>query len=112
MKRNILAAALLALSGCATAPDKIKATEVSASAYAAWNCQQLAAENAKISTSLDAMSATQRQAHTDDVVGVFLVGLPVGSMASGNRATREADIARIKGEKVAIYQTQKAKGCA
>jgi len=109
MKRIIVAAAMCLLAaGCAKAPSSIAAANVSVTGYQAWSCDQLANENAKISTSLDSLSATQSQAATGDAMGVFLVGLPVASMTGGDR---EGEIARIKGEKAAIYQVQISKKC-
>jgi hypothetical protein len=111
MKRLIAIAALAALAGCATAPEKIKAAEVSASKYAGRSCAELAGGYARIDTSLSSLSATQSEAHTNDVAGVILIGLPVGSMTSSNNDVREKEIARLKGEKNAIFAAQKQGGC-
>lgn len=78
-------AALVALlvPGCATDPDRIKPV-----AYAGDKC------TAADRTRLAELSAEQKRAASSDAMGVFLIGLPVGSMSGKNHAK---EIARLKG---------------
>lgn len=84
---KLLSAALLAasfsivLAGCATPPGRIKPAAI------AVNCPRNAEQR------LAELSAIQQGAATNDALGVFLIGLPVGSMAGGDH---EAEIARLK----------------
>ncbi|ASY64647.1 hypothetical protein SJ05684_c32250 [Sinorhizobium sojae CCBAU 05684] len=50
----------------------------------------------------------QKQAVNSDALGVFFVGLPVGSMAGGERGS---EVAVYKGQSAAIDRALKAKGC-
>lgn len=99
------------IAGCATAPDQIAATPVAASAYAGRDCAALAGEFVRITTELDPLVELQAKARTEDVVGVLVVGLPVGSMARGGPKHRERDIARLKGEREAVVAQQRAMRC-
>lgn len=73
--------ALGILAGCATPPGRIKPA-----AYAG-NCPANAEQR------LAELSSVQQSAATNDALGVFLIGLPVGSMGGGDH---EAEIARLK----------------
>lgn len=77
------AAIALFVSGCATDPDRIKPV-----AYAGDKCT--AADRARLAE----LSAEQKRAASSDAMGVFLIGLPVGSMSGKNH---QAEIARLKG---------------
>jgi hypothetical protein len=78
-------AALVALlvSGCAAHPDRIKPL-----AYAGDKCT--AADRKR----LVELSAEQKRAANTDAMGVFLIGLPIGSMNGPDHAD---EIARLKG---------------
>ncbi|WP_133123853.1 hypothetical protein [Phyllobacterium zundukense] len=73
--------AIALLAGCATPPGRIQPL-----AYAS-NCPPNAAQQ------LAALSTVQQSAATNDALGVFLIGLPVSSMAGGDHG---AEIARLK----------------
>lgn len=77
------AAIAIFVSGCATHPDRIKPA-----AYSGAPC------TAADRTRLAELSAEQKRAANTDAMGVFLVGLPIGSM---NGPDHEAEIARLKG---------------
>jgi starvation-inducible outer membrane lipoprotein len=84
MNRYLIpAVAALALSACATPPNRIKPI-----ANAAPCTTQDRARLAEI-------SKIQSATATNDAVGVFLVGLPVGSMVGG--ADHKQEIALLKG---------------
>jgi hypothetical protein len=75
-------AATLSLAACATPPGRIKAA-----AYAPTNCPRDAEGQLK------ALTAAQQATANNDALGVFLIGLPLGSMSGGDN---EAEIARLK----------------
>lgn len=77
------AAVALLVSSCATHPDRIKAA-----AYSGAPC------TAADRTRLAELSAEQKRAANTDAMGVFLIGLPLGSMNGPDHA---AEIARLKG---------------
>jgi starvation-inducible outer membrane lipoprotein len=84
MTRLLLASSIaLALSACATAPDKI------AGIPNAGQCT--AADRA----SLAELTTQQRKAREADIVGVVLIGVPVASIGRGK--DRERQIAMLKG---------------
>jgi len=88
MIRSIVLAALAAtsmLAGCATAPHNIKAA-----AYAADQpCRD--GDLARLAM----ISNEQSKKAQADVIGVLVVGLPVGSI--GNKVDHKREIAEIKG---------------
>lgn len=100
--------AAMAAAGCAKNPDAIVAVNISAHAYSGLSCQQLAAEHQRSSQALAAVSQQQRQAATNDAVGVFLIGVPVSSI-SGN--DKEGLVAQHKGEIIAIEGAMRAGQC-
>lgn len=75
--------ALPLLASCATHPDKIKPA-----AYSGDKC------TAADRTRLAELTAEQKRAANSDAMGVFLIGLPVGSMGGKDHKT---EIARLKG---------------
>lgn len=107
--RNRIAcvAAGVLLTACATPPNNIKPIAAAPGHYAGWACQQLADEAIKINSGLGDLTAAQSRTSSNDVAGVLILGLPVGSMGDAGIKKREADIARMKGELDAI---QKARG--
>lgn len=111
MRNHGVAIAMLiamAAAGCAKNPDAIVAVNISQHAYSGLSCQQLAAEHQRSSQALAAVSQQQRQAATNDAVGVFLIGVPVSSL-SGN--DKEGLVAQHKGEIIAIEGALRAGHC-
>lgn len=78
-----VAAVALFVSSCATHPDRIKAASYTGQPCTAADRQRLTE-----------LSAEQRRAANTDALGVFLIGLPIGSM---NGPDHKAEIARLKG---------------
>lgn len=103
-----VAVSLLLLTGCAKRPDAIVPVDIPLATYSGLNCSQLASERAAEDDKLAALSKQQNKAANGDVVGVFLIGLPVGS-AFG--ADKEGEVAVAKGKVQAIDNTIKSKGC-
>jgi hypothetical protein len=94
--------------GCAKNPDAITAMTMPVNAYSGLSCEQLGSELQKSQTNLTAVEAQQRQAATGDAVGVFLIGVPLGSVGGGDK---EGLVAQHKGEVIAIQASQRAQKC-
>lgn len=75
--------ALPLLASCATHPDRIKPA-----AYSGEPC------TAADRTRLAELTAEQKRAANTDALGVFMIGLPIGSMSGPNHS---AEIAKLKG---------------
>jgi hypothetical protein len=95
------AAACLIASGCAKSPESIAPSYVSPMVYQKFECDQLAEESQRVEAALTQVSAQQRQARSDDTVGVILLGLPVSSMSGGNVADQ---VAALKGQQQTLRQ--------
>lgn len=77
------AAIAIFVSGCASHPDRIKPA-----AYSGKPCTTADRKR------LVELSAEQKRAANTDAMGVFLIGLPLGSM---NGPDHKAEIAKLKG---------------
>lgn len=108
MKRLAIFCGALLLSACATAPSQIAAIYVMPGPYRDLNCEQLAAERARVSGLLDRAVHSQERARTWDTAGVLMVGLPVATMAGGNR---RGEIADYRGQINAIDLVGREKSC-
>lgn len=100
--------ALIFVSSCAKRPNSIVPVDVSNATYESFSCEQLAKEQSKEQTKLVALSKKQNGAATADALGVFLVGVPVASLADGDVA---GDIAISKGRLVSIDNVLISKQC-
>ena len=96
------------LAGCAQSPEAIEPAYVSPITYSSWSCEQIAAEQARLSVALANASTVQQRARSNDTVGVVLVGLPLASMSGQNVAPQ---IARYKGEQNALQAAAAGSGC-
>jgi hypothetical protein len=101
-------ALVIPLAGCAKSPSSIDPAYVSATSYQSLNCQQLADEDTRVVHALGKASSHQERARTNDVIGVVLIGLPVSTLSGDNIAPQIAD---LKGQREAIHQASRAKGC-
>lgn len=108
MKKILTISAILLISACAKSPDNIPAVNLGTSQYADVSCSTLKKNEITLRQNLEAQSASQKSAQAGDAWGVFLLGLPVSSMAG---ADRETDIAVTKGKLNAIEQQKLAKHC-
>jgi hypothetical protein len=97
-----LALLLLAVTGCASRPETIRASFVSYEKYTDLDCPQLAAKMADTRADLEKFSKMQDGKATGDAVGVFLLGIPFSKL-SGDY---EGDVARLKGTVEAIDTAQ------
>lgn len=110
MKYRIIATLGIAVatSSCAKRPDAIVPVDIPMAAYSNLSCEALAQEYLKEQNNLAALSKQQNSAATGDAVGVFLVGVPMSSVAGGDK---EGQIAVSKGKVNTLDLTLKNKGC-
>jgi hypothetical protein len=109
MKKTVMAcAAVMLIAGCAARPENIPPAYVSTLSYQSLTCQQLAEESARVDTAYAEAAKKQTHARHEDTVAVALVGLPLGSMTGRNVAT---EVANLKGQQVAIHQTETQRNC-
>ena len=99
---------LLAVAACAAAPESIQATFVPETPFLAMSCEQLGAEQARLAMSLQQNSTQQRNARTNDTLGVLFVGLPLSSMSGSNVA---GTIAQQRGMQEAMQRVAVQKNC-
>lgn len=108
MKRLAILAAAAAVSACAKNPESIAPLVLPTTAYMHMDCKELNETYGRSARALTDVERTQRQAVTGDAVGVFLIGVPLSSLAG---ADNEGTVALRKGELLAIDQVQQNKGC-
>jgi len=114
MNKVVSAVALTALlAGCATSPRDIAPAYVSPILYQNLNCQQLAAEAARVSAAAAAATGAQQQQAGKDaaMVGVSLVLFWPAAFFIGGDKGNAAEVARLKGEMQAIEQANIQKNC-
>ena len=99
---------LLAVAGCAAPPESIQATYVPETPFLAMSCEQLGAEQARLSASLEQNAVQQRNARTNDTLGVIFVGMPLSSMSGSNVAST---IAQQRGMQEAMQRVAVQKNC-
>lgn len=86
MNKIIIAfAAAAAVASCAKRPDAIVQVDIPMAAYTNLSCEALAVEHKKEKAKLDDLSKQQISAANGDAFGVFLVGVPIGSVAGETR---------------------------
>jgi len=102
-------AVAVTLTACAKRPDAISATTIPMAAYQNLDCVQLADELILENEKLAALSKSQNEAATADAIGVFLVGVPAGSVTGNDK---EGQLSVSKGKIIAIESASKAKGCS
>lgn len=109
MRKSFLVCVAAALAaGCAKSPESIAPAYISPLSYQSLACDQLAEENARVSAALAQASQQQRDARTNDTVGVIFLGLPVSTLSGGNVADQ---VARLKGEQQTLSQVATQKRC-
>lgn len=112
MRKIIILSVLALLAGCATPPNDIKATSVSAKNYSGLSCEQLAQKAISTNHDIAPLVGKQQSVSESDAMGVFWLGLPVGSMSDNDDAkARVEKIARLKGELAAIQSARTRAGC-
>jgi hypothetical protein len=106
-----LSAALL-MSACATHPNNIRAQYVSPMMYANYSCDQLREENARVTSRVMELTASQRRRANNDTaafaVGMVLFAPALLFMMNGDDAD---ELGRLKGEYDAIQSSGTQKSC-
>jgi len=109
MRHLILAVSITAtLAGCAKRPDAIAPTAIPMEAYTAMECNKLETDLAAERANLTTLSRAQNDAATGDAFSVFMVGVPLASVAGGDK---EGLIAVAKGKVQAMESAKLRKGC-
>lgn len=106
--RSIPLAGALILSSCAKSPESIAPAYVSPLIYQDYSCNQLAEESARVERALAQTSEQQRNARSNDTLGVIFLGLPVSTLSGGNVADQ---VAQLKGEQESLQTTVIKKNC-
>lgn len=113
MKKIFAVSLSIAISGCATASKDISSTYVSPVAYQNYDCQQLAAETARIQSRVNQIGGRLDEAAANDktigVVGAVLFWPAL--FALGGTKQQEAEYATLKGQADAVQQAAIDKKC-
>jgi hypothetical protein len=99
--------------GCATTPSSIAPARVSADRYLALDCSALREERARVGASLadaEGIQSTQSDNDAAAMAITMLVFTPAMLAIRGNSAMT-AEIARLKGEQLAIDEAMARKEC-
>lgn len=91
--------AAAALAACAQSPDAIAPVAMPGGMYDHLSCQSAGAERARVAQTLAGLESLQRSTAASDAVGVFLIGVPMGSLTGGDKA---GQIAAEKGKALAL----------
>lgn len=108
MKKYLFLTLVVALSACATSPDKVKAQYMPDTAYASLTCPQLAEAELKQGDEVSGLYNSQRRAHKTDTWTVLAVGVPLSGMLDEDK---QEQLARAKGKLDAMHRVQHAKVC-
>ncbi|WP_018688715.1 hypothetical protein [Ahrensia kielensis] len=110
MNRTTIALGLsvLVITSCAKRPDAISPSAIPESAYTNLSCSDLAKTRADEEANLKALSVQQTNAANGDAFGVFLIGVPMGSVTGGDK---EGLISVSKGKIQAMEANRLSKGC-
>jgi hypothetical protein len=103
-----LTADAVAIIGCAKSPESIAPAYVSHVTYQSWTCQQLNEEGMRLGQALAEASTQQRNARTNDTIGVIFIGLPVSSLSGDNIAPQ---MASLKGQIGAVQTSANLRNC-
>jgi hypothetical protein len=103
--KKILLAALLFLVGCAPYASNISPSPISSARYDGWPCDKLRVEQRFVEESLTRVSADQDSAAGNDILMVFLIGVPT----SGGGV--KGEVARLKGEQIALHHAMLQANC-
>jgi hypothetical protein len=106
--RRLAFVGTLLIAACAQSPESIAPMHVSDVPYQSYTCEQLGAEHVHVQTALTQASQQQSNARSNDIAGVLLLGLPVGSMSGQNVAPM---IAQYRGQLEAIRRAGIRRNC-
>lgn len=114
MKKRLIALLTIALTGCATAPDKIQTAYVSPIQYKDYDCDQVAAESARVNRRATELHSSLKSTADNDgaqmAVGMILFW-PALFFLEGGDGPEAAEYARLKGERDALEQVSVQKKC-
>lgn len=114
MKERLIACSLIAVVGCATAPDKIQSTYVSPMQYKDYDCDQVAAESVRVNRRATELHSSLKSTADNDgaqmAVGMILFW-PALFFLEGGDGPEAAEYARLKGERDALEQVSIQKKC-
>ena len=101
MVKNIVTLSICALvaAGCASRASSVAPVAVPSSNYAGLSCDETKTMLSQKQQAQYALTKSQNNAATGDTIGVFLLGLPVGSIFG---ADVEGELAQAKGEVMAL----------
>ena len=105
--------ACLAVAGCASSADNVKATYVSPLTYKSFSCSQISQEARRISRRASEVAGTQDDNATNDAVVTtvaIVVFLPAAFLLEGDGQTA-AELGRLRGELEALEKASVEKGC-
>ncbi|UVC09692.1 hypothetical protein IHQ71_03465 [Rhizobium sp. TH2] len=108
MKATALCAMALLAAGCARQPGQIAASPVATDRYLQMSCAELLAKRDSTKITQARLEDAQHNAAEHDKAAMSVIHVPVASMAGQDR---EDEVARGRGELVAIDATIKSKGC-
>lgn len=107
-------ASLATLVGCSTTSKDVSAVYISPLQYAAYDCEQLAAESQRIIVRVSQLGGrideTAKNANIATTAAVILFW-PAAFFTGGGNKEQQADFARLKGELDAVEQSAIAKKC-
>lgn len=114
--KKIIATSLIAamVGGCATASKDITATYSSPVMYQAYDCQQIAAETARIQARVTQLGGRLDEAASHDkaIAGVGAIIFWPALFALGSTKAQEAEYANLKGQYDAIQMAAVEKKCS
>jgi hypothetical protein len=99
---------LFGLSACAKGHGEIAPEPIPPFAYEQATCRQLSLMQAKTARALIFSSIVQDQRQAEDHTRIFGVPTPMAAIFEENR---EAEVARLKGESLALAAQLKRAGC-
>lgn len=114
MDKKLIGVALVVLAGCATQPDKIQTAYVSPVQYQDFDCNQIAAESARVNRRAAELQARLKTAADNDgaqmAIGMILFW-PALFLLEGGDGPEAAEYARLKGERDALEEAAVQKKC-
>lgn len=104
----------LAVAGCASASKDVTTAYISPMQYQPYDCEQLAAEAARIQGRVSALGGRLDAAAKNDaaIMGVGLILFWPALFFIGGTKEQEAEYSRLKGEYEAVQQASIAKKCS
>jgi hypothetical protein len=103
----------ISVQGCATTSQDVTTTYVSGVQYQNYDCQQIAAETARIQSRIVEVGGRLDQAAANDksIAGVGMILFWPALFALGGTKAQEAEFGRLKGEYQALEQVSTQKRC-